>query len=374
MKKRKNETVVLRHKERENIVMKKAVKIIGILILIFAVMFAGLFVYLTVTEYCPKEKERLFANGSLSGKSLKRQKMIKVLTWNVGYGALGERADFFLDGGKHVKSASKSEVESNINGIAEYLNKADPDIFLLQELDQKATRSYYINEVEVISNLVKGYRSTFAYNFKVGWIPYPLPMIGQVNAGIGTYSKFPIKRADRLRLPTPFSWPVRTVNLKRCLAVHRFAVKDTKRELVVVNLHLEAYDKGEGKRKQTELLRKFFEIEVKKGNYVIAGGDFNQSFSNINRKQYSAQEGLWKPGVINIKEFRSDIRFCMDTTCPTCRSLDKPLYGSEQKTFQFYMIDGFMVSKNITVVSCRTQNLKFVHSDHNPVELKIKLK
>lgn len=54
---------------------------------------------------------------------------------------------------------------------------------------------------------------------------------------------------------------------------------------------------------------------------------------------------------------------------PPCRSLDKPLAGANAKTFQHYMIDGFIASKNITIKSVKTRDLGFRHSDHNPVVL-----
>lgn len=47
---------------------------------------------------------------------------------------------------------------------------------------------------------------------------------------------------------------------------------------MLVNLHLEAYDDGEGKIAQTKQLREFIQSEYEKGNYVIAGGDLNQVF------------------------------------------------------------------------------------------------
>jgi len=50
---------------------------------------------------------------------------------------------------------------------------------------------------------------------------------------------------------------------------------------VLVNLHLEAYDSGEGKIAQTKLLVEFLEQEYAKGNYVIAGGDFNQDRKSV---------------------------------------------------------------------------------------------
>ena len=64
----------------------------------------------------------------------------------------------------------------------------------------------------------------------------------------------------------------------------------------------------------------------------------------------------------------------MDNTHPTCRSLDKPYAGSDKDTFQYYMIDGFIVSDNITVLSCETLNYGFKNTDHNPVYMQFKLK
>jgi endonuclease/exonuclease/phosphatase family metal-dependent hydrolase len=56
--------------------------------------------------------------------------------------------------------------------------------------------------------------------------------------------------------------------------------------LVLVNLHLEAYDDGEGKKAQTEMLKQILQEEADQGNYVIAGGDFNQTFSGTDDSMY----------------------------------------------------------------------------------------
>lgn len=48
-----------------------------------------------------------------------------------------------------------------------------------------------------------------------------------------------------------------------------------------------AYDDGEGKLAQTKMLSDLLQKEVEKGNYVIAAGDFNQSFSNVDTGAYS---------------------------------------------------------------------------------------
>ena len=63
----------------------------------------------------------------------------------------------------------------------------------------------------------------------------------------------------------------------------------------------------------------------------------------------------------------------MDDTTPTCRSLYKTYVDADKSTFQYYMIDGFIVSNNITINSFETMNLGFKNTDHNPVKMSISL-
>ena len=206
------------------------------------------------------------------------------------------------------------------------------------------------------------------------FIPYPIPPIGKVESGLMTLSRYCISSAERIQLPCPFKWPVRCVNLKRCLSVNRIPIEGTDKELVIVNLHLEAYDDGEGKIAQTRMLADFLQTEAAAGNYVIAGGDFNQTFSGTDASAYPEYEGKWHCGLLDESEFGEHLVFCQDASSPSCRSLDKPLAGADRDTFQYYVIDGFIVSDNIEVVSVETVNNLFRDTDHNPVVIDVILK
>lgn len=342
--------------------------IIGI-ILVFVIC---LFAYLTATEYRPKDREPVKISGAAAG-SIAPGDDLKILTWNCGYGALGDNADFFMDGGDMVQTASEARVRKNIQAIKTEIQKESPDVAFLQEVDISSKRSYKINEVQYFANAMKGYQSTFATNFKVAYDPYPIPPMGKIYSGIQTLSSLPIDSAVRVKLPCPFKWPVRIGNLKRCLLVSRVPLKGSNKELVLVNLHLEAFDSGEGKIAQTKLLRKVLEDEVKKGNYVIAGGDFNQVFSNTDMSKYKQDPDKWTPGFIDTADF-SDFQMIQDSSLPTCRSLDKVLYGADTTDFQWYVLDGFIVSNNIQINSVKTQDLGFKNTDHNPVIMQAVLK
>ena len=367
-------------------------RVIGILVgipLTLLIAFCLLVAYLTVTEYKPDARETIAVNGTenqageKTDKSAENQKgtkeelkagdLLSVLSWNVGYGALGDNADFFMDGGKGVKTASQDRVKENLNEIVTEVKKINPDFALFQEVDVNSHRSYGIDESQILGQAIPRGQMTFAYNFKVAFIPYPLPPIGKVNSGLVTLSRYQIRDASRISLPNPFSWPNRLGNLKRSLAVHRIPVSNGK-ELVLVNLHLEAYDDGEGKLAQTKVLRELLEKETEAGNYVIAGGDFNQIFSNVDSSAFPLHEGKWEPGVINSADFGEGMQLLMDPGTASCRSLDHPLAGADQKDFQFYIIDGFICSENVTVESTQTQDLNFHASDHNPVVLRARLR
>jgi hypothetical protein len=41
---------------------------------------------------------------------------------------------------------------------------------------------------------------------------------------------------------------------------------------------------------------------------------------------------------------------------------------------QHYIIDGFILSPNVTLLSVETLNLEFVNSDHNPVVMQVMLR
>lgn len=352
-------------------ILKKIIKIVCCIIGVVVLLGVVGILTLTIMEYKPDDEEKVTVTGEAS-EQVKIDEDITVMTWNIGYGSLGEYADFFMDGGKMVNTSTDTQVRENVDAFLSEIKSINPDVVFLQEVDENSKRSHYINEVEELSKDLPQYCSSFAYNFKVAYVPYPWPPIGKVSSGLVTLSKFAVTDSTRVSLPCPFSWPMKVANLKRCLMINRVPVEGSDKELVMINLHLEAYDDGEGKEAQTKMLREFIDGEVAKGNYIIAGGDFNQVFSDVDVSAYPVYEGMWQPGKIDVSEF-PNATFYTDSTVATCRSLDRVLKGNENNDFQYYVIDGFIVSKNVQVNSVETQDLKFVNTDHNPVVIKVKL-
>ena len=351
----------------------KILKVFGCVLLALILLVAAALGVFTLAEYRPANTETVIAAQD-SEAVLETGKLLTVVSWNCGYGALGDNADFFMDGGSSIYTADRKRVESNLEGIRDKLSALAPDLLILQEVDINSSRSCGIDERTVLSKAMpEGASEAFAYNFNALYVPYPIPPIGHVESGLYTLSAARPRTAERISLPVPFSWPVRLVNLKRCLLVSRYPVKGTGKELVLINLHLEAYDSGEGKEAQTRQLVSFMHEEYAKGNYVIAGGDFNQRFTNIDQGAYPVYDGMWQPGEISAEAFGSDFSLLMDNTTPTCRSLDRAWAGAEADGFQFYLIDGFIVSANVTPDAVETLDFNFTCSDHNPIRMSFTL-
>lgn len=351
-------------------IARKTGKVIGIIVAILVVFILALVAFLTVTEYNPPATQEIEIHG-VARETLEPGQSVSVVTWNAGYGGLSRQADFFMDGGDGVRTVSHDGVLANLAGIEDELAALDPDFIFLQEVDQDSERTYGINErARIATAFAPAYASAYALNYDVAYVPYPLPPIGAVESGIMTLSRMQPSSAERVQLPCPFSWPVRLGNLKRCLLVERVPIQGGTAELVLVNLHLEAYDDGEGKEAQTAMLLQILQEEYAKGNYVIAGGDFNQSFPDGTDRYPIASGADWTPGTLG--DLPAGWQYAWDSAAPTCRLLNQP-YSAGSSGTQFYVIDGFILSPNVEPVSVRTQDAEFAVTDHNPVVLEARL-
>ena len=343
--------------------------LLGIIIagILAAALAAG---FLTVTEYRPDDVEALAVTGSSSGKKVPVNEPIEIISWNVGFAALGKDADFVMDGGGNVPMADKKTVISNLEGMESILySKDNVSIYLLQEADIDSKRSYHIDfrdEFFLSQN-------AFALNYSCPFVPFPWLPFGRVNSGLLTASDYEVEAAERISLPCPFSWPLRVANLKRCLLVSYLPVEDSDKQLVLINLHLEAYDSGEGKIAQTKQLKEFMQNEYDQGNYVIAAGDFNQLFPDTEKIYPNTHPENWEVGMLEEDSIPEGFRYVFDESVPTCRLLNQPYDPEDTVNTQYYVIDGMIVSPNVQVERVETLDEGFVYSDHNPVHFALTL-
>lgn len=345
--------------------VKRTLKWLGWVVITLIALLVVFLIYMKVVDYIPPAHVKLQA-GNNSSITMKQGEPFKVTTFNIGYAGLDQGVDFFMDGGTMSRSSSKAQTEANLNAVTDLLGKTRSGVYMLQEVDINSSRSQHINEANMISGSLPEYSHTFAYNYKVPWVPVPLthPM-GAVQSGLLTLSTFHSTSQIRFDLPGKENWPIQQFELDRGFIESRFPV-DNGKELVLINLHLSAFDKGGKIRKQQlGFLDNYIQHEVAKDDYLIIGGDWNHALPGTNPDKFASQQE-WPEWLKTFPDNfgPGDFKWVVDPDTPSVRTLDIPY----QAGVNFLaVIDGFFVSPNVEIVAVAGHDLDFKNNDHNPV-------
>lgn len=343
----------------------KIIKPISFIVLAAVLIVGGFLLYITFTDYKPKEIVELTVHNNQE-QLLKQGKPFSVTTFNIGYAGLDKDQDFFMDGGTLSRSSSEEQTKVNLEAIASFMTKTGSELFMLQEVDVKSSRSYGIDEVSSLSSTFSNYSNVFATNYKVPWVPIPVfdPM-GSAYSGLLTLSEFKSTSNARYDLPGKEAWPRQQFDLDRAFMESRFPV-DNGKELVLINLHLSAFDKGGNIRKQQlAYLSTYIQQENEKGNYLILGGDWNHALPSTDPGVFETTQE-WPEWLQQFPvDFQPEgFQWAVDPNIPSVRTVDIPY--SEGVNFRA-VIDGFLISPNIQLNDVQGNDLSFKNSDHNPV-------
>jgi endonuclease/exonuclease/phosphatase family metal-dependent hydrolase len=156
--------------------------------------------------------------------------------------------------------------------------------------------------------------------------------------------------------------------LDRCFLVNRYPLKNGK-ELIVINTHNEAFDPGQIRKAQMAYLKDFMLNEYRNGNYIIAGGDWNQTPPDF-RSEFTGNKTDTTQMVIPSDYLPPDWKWLYDNRTPSERNVVAAYDPSATTTNVF---DVFLVSPNISEISVKGIQLNFKNSDHNPVVIHVKL-
>lgn len=341
--------------------MKKILKYSTIVICLPVVYIALAIVYGTITRYKPDPIETISEIGD--GFYINDSSIYSALIWNIGYAGLGANMDFFYDGGTKVRD-NKDNTQRNLFFITEFLQQNDSiDFILLQEVDEKSKRSYHLNMVEHLNLALPEHFPFFAYNYKASFVPIPvLQPMGRVNSGLLTFSKYVPVKTTRNSFPGNFGWPKNIFMLNRCYLVNHFQT-ETGKDFIIVNTHNSAYDDGSLRSQQNDALIDFLKSE-NSASFVV-GGDWNQCPDNFDPKSLKGCVfDSVNYVVIDEAYKKNDWRFYFDNSVPTNRRVKTSYNKGVTPTT---LIDYFLVSEQINVLSCETIDLGFAYSDHQPV-------
>lgn len=276
-----------------------------------------------------------------------KDSVFSIVTYNIGY----------LSGMTNNRPVSKPKdlFDTNLEKVKKEIKNVSPDIIAFQEIDYNASRSYHINQEEEIAKL--GYNFTArAINWDKRYLPFPYWPIsmhfGKVISGQSIISKFPLANQERIILSRVEDAPFYrdAFYLDRLAQVVKANLNG--REIVIINIHLEAFDKATRAKQFKEVVAI---LNTYKDNYpVIILGDFN---SRTRDKNAVVQQFLNLAELGNAAFTKDNIANTFNTKNPF-----------ERIDYIFY------TKESIEYVSGSVLNKFEQASDHLPVYMKFKLK
>ena len=314
------------------------------------------------------------------GETPQAGKPVKVMSWNVQYFA-GKNYVFYYDlpefKGPDLRPSSQ-DISATLAEAVGVIESENPDILMLQEVDEGAGRTDKENQTKRLQSLLTSRFPFLAETFywKARFVPHP-KIMGPVGMKLTILSRFPLDDARRIALPQPQKDALtRRLDLQRCLLTARVKVPGSQ-DLRLINLHLEAFPKEpELLKSQMRALSSAIEKSKTKGERFVAAGDFNL----LPPHQYNAlppsQRMLYQPEsemapffdayevIPGLKESDPQTQNPWFTHFPN----DEEVKGPDRT------IDYIVVDKETRVVSkaVRTKDTLQI-SDHLPVIITLEL-
>jgi endonuclease/exonuclease/phosphatase family metal-dependent hydrolase len=267
--------------------------------LLIVIALAGAMVY--SLTWRPDAREVLAVSCSTQAPTLAPGQALKVMTWNVQYLA-GKRYVFWNDLAAGTDEApTADDMAFSLDEVARVIRDEQPDIVLLQELDDGAKASDYQNQLKLLQERVADLYpcSAHAFDWKADFIPDP-HIFGSVGRQLATLSRYEIEHAERLQLP------VSEVNLisrqfkpKNALLLTYLPLSDGG-QMAVLNTHLDrATQPDETLQAQVSAVAKVLDKFESRGTPWLIGGDFNllplgqyQRLPSEQRTPYSSDSAL----------------------------------------------------------------------------------
>lgn len=198
---------------------------------------------------------------------------LTVTTYNIGY----------LSGMTNNRPVNPpaSLFRENMDRAASLLRTIDPDVIGFQEIDYGASRSDNVHQLDTLAVRLGYPTAAQATNWDERYVPFPNwpPAVhfGRIHSGQAVLSRFSVAAHHRIALVRPpRSFFSDAFYLDRLAQVAVLEVGG--RPLVVVNVHLEAFD-GETRQQQARQVRALTEAYLKTGAPLVLLGDFNSVFS-----------------------------------------------------------------------------------------------
>lgn len=243
----------------------------------------------------PEPREDLPVSCTTSSAPLVPGQALKVMTWNVQYLA-GKRYVFWYDEGRGSDTRPTAEdLAHNLDEVARVIRAEQPDVVLLQELDNNAKATGYDDQLALLrERLVDLYPCAVqAYDWKAEFVP-DWHIFGSVGRSLATLSRYPISKAQRLQLPTTASNALsRLLQPQHAVLTSYLPLRDGG-QLAVLNTRLAHYEtQSDVQRQQVQALVQHLGRLERQGTAWLIGGDLNMLPLGQYRRLTPQQRGLY---------------------------------------------------------------------------------
>ncbi len=284
---------------------------------------------------------------------------ITVVTWNLGYGGLGAGSDFFADGGQAYLPPGPGAPRESAEAIAAWLGASDADVVLTQENARPSVINFWTDLKGRVDRALPDHQRVFHPDFQTRYLPPPL----RISNGMASYVRHGLTGSDIWPMPSdgdPYDGPLR----------RRYGALATTMDgpggcWTFVNLHTSAFDEGGALRRRqlAAILERAAAVHAS-GSRVVIGGDFNMRLVQTDFAHTTLEEHLFWVHDLPTDVLPEGWRVVADPATPTVRTNERPYVAGENYTA---VIDGFIVSPDVEVMSVTGADLGFRHSDHQPV-------
>jgi endonuclease/exonuclease/phosphatase family metal-dependent hydrolase len=225
----------------------------------------------------PDARETLPVSCTGTPPTLVPGQALKVMTWNVQYLA-GKRYVFWNDLAQgNDEAPTQEDMAFSLDEVARVIRDEQPDVVLLQELDDGAKASDYQNQLKLLQERVADLYpcSASAFDWKADIVP-DRHVFGSVGRQLATLSRYRIEHAERLQLPVAAAnFISRQFQPKDALLATKLPLSDGG-QLTVFNTHLErASQPDDTLQAQVSAVAKVLDKYESQGLPWLIGGDFN---------------------------------------------------------------------------------------------------
>lgn len=287
---------------------------------------------------------------------------LTVMTWNIGYGALGKNADLIVDKGTSLRALSAAEIRKATASIAERLAAQTTDVICLQENAEAGFLTRGVPVRQMIEEALVDRHNLFWSDMRSVLVPSFL----HIAHGMSVHARVRLDACTAVLFPQDDTYFIGGLKKHYGGLINRISIEGEPHDWVVFNIHLSAFDPDPNARLgQLQDLLTQAQQAYQEGHFVVIAGDWNMRLSptafahKANNKELST-----------MMDFPQEVledgwTLAVDPGTPTVRSMNASYVAGQNQTM---IIDGFICSPNVAVTHISAADLGFENTDHHPVE------